>query len=387
MEILADKRHMKGRNGMFTKEKTNICKGVATLLLLFHHLFYAAEFFDYYNMKFYFIPLKIILIAAVSSDVCLWMFVFLSAYGLTYKYIHTPQDKRRGFIPRQWFSLMKPFWFIYVIAFAAVSLTGHDMIEHFHGNIVLYAVDILGWSDFFHTPTLSGAFWFMCMAQIIVLLVPVTYRLLKSLPDYGLISLIFLTVIFLQYMPAGIYSDYSRNYLKCMLVFILGCRFAQEDILNRISLVRISFSRRVMACTALILLTFTLKISYFLVPVGNPWMINDILNCLSAVLICVLFGVYLNMPALDKGLAYIGKYSGSIYPIHAILYFWIPEVVFITRSALVDYFVLLAESLVLSILVIYLKKLTRYDRWLDRAYAFVAGKAEKIRLNPPGQIK
>ena len=93
-------------------------KGVAILLLLFHHLFYNQEKSIARGMEFSMIPYRYIQIAAVSARICVWMFVFLSAYGLVYQYRkHKEEQTALQFIIKHWFSLMKGYWFVYLCVF------------------------------------------------------------------------------------------------------------------------------------------------------------------------------------------------------------------------------------------------------------------------------
>ena len=92
---------------MFTKEKTNVCKGVGILLLMFHHMF--INKWSLNNLIFWFDNPEVVEQYAKGMRVCVWLFAFLSAYGLTIKYSKISKDKRVWFVPRQWLSLMKPF--------------------------------------------------------------------------------------------------------------------------------------------------------------------------------------------------------------------------------------------------------------------------------------
>ena len=70
----------------FDKDRTIMIKGVAILLLLFHHLFLVKERLlangvhipDNVYEKMY--PI------VVQARICVWIFVFLSGYGLAKKY-------------------------------------------------------------------------------------------------------------------------------------------------------------------------------------------------------------------------------------------------------------------------------------------------------------
>lgn len=66
---------------MFTKNKTNVCKGIGILFLLFHHLFRTPTMILNNNVDFGSMNIDTINIFATSLRVCVWIFAFLSAYG------------------------------------------------------------------------------------------------------------------------------------------------------------------------------------------------------------------------------------------------------------------------------------------------------------------
>lgn len=67
----------------FTVEKTNLCKGVAILIMLFHHLFFRPESWPLYFYKIKLGSIPLIGYIASQGKICVSIFVFLSAYGLT----------------------------------------------------------------------------------------------------------------------------------------------------------------------------------------------------------------------------------------------------------------------------------------------------------------
>ena len=363
---------------MFTKEKTNVCKGVGILFLLFHHMFRLERFLTEHNMKFYLIPQKNIPTIATSARVCVWIFAFLSAYGLTYKYRHFLKEKKTGFLSKQWLSLMKPFWFIYLIGLLAFGLSGQSIAQKYEGNWLLLFIDALGWGDFFHTPLLIGVFWYMCLAQMIVLLIPLTDRLLDVLSDYGYIALCAVVMVALQFLPANIKSIYGGDYLIYLSVILLGSKLARDDTMNRLASIKLTTFKRVVICAALLIGTVGMQIAKNDLSSIDQWRIGGLLHSLSAVAICMLFGVFITLPPLCKTLEFLGKYSGIMFIVHAMIYGWFPQIVYVSKFAILNYILLVGESLAVSLLISYLMKWTRYDVWIGRAYDWISQKRQHI---------
>ena len=176
---------------MFTKAETARVKGIGILLLLFHHLFYNVDFVEKTKMEFLFLSEDRIQPVAVMERVCVWLFVFLSAYGLSLQY-----QKRGGansestlqFLIRRWFSLMKAFWPVYVFVF----------------------------------------FGYWCLAQIIVLLIP----LIDSLCERLGMAVVPIGFLLPQFIPDSIHSKYGGSYLNYFLVILLAAACAKGDVLN-----------------------------------------------------------------------------------------------------------------------------------------------------------
>lgn len=79
---------------MFSKNETLKAKGIAILLLLFHHLFYDSERIEQSGVQFLIFQQDIVQQIAVAARICVWIFVFLSAYGLTYQYVNRKEDSK-----------------------------------------------------------------------------------------------------------------------------------------------------------------------------------------------------------------------------------------------------------------------------------------------------
>lgn len=124
---------------MDQRESTKV-KGLAVLLLLFHHLFYSATRMEENQMVFYLLPEQVVQNAALAARVCVWMFAFLSAFGLTRKYMELASPRQAGeigtFLRRRWISLMKPYWFVFVLLFLASFILFQNPLEVYQRNPV-----------------------------------------------------------------------------------------------------------------------------------------------------------------------------------------------------------------------------------------------------------
>ena len=69
---------------MFTKNDTNKVKGMAIILMLIHHCFMNSGRYKGQQVIFRLLPEWRVNEFALSMKICVAMFVFLSAYGITY---------------------------------------------------------------------------------------------------------------------------------------------------------------------------------------------------------------------------------------------------------------------------------------------------------------
>lgn len=70
-----DKSNLEEKS-MFTKDETVKVKGIAILLLMFHHMFYNLEKVEQSGMKFWWLSETQIQPVAIAARICVWIFVF-----------------------------------------------------------------------------------------------------------------------------------------------------------------------------------------------------------------------------------------------------------------------------------------------------------------------
>lgn len=124
----------------FDKRQTNIAKGVAVLMLLWHHLFFNNE--ENYKKFISIIPGTNVPIECYISDfckVCVAIFLLLSGYGLYKSYEKTAQKYGVGnrlgakndckFLWNHYIKMMSGYWFIYII-FVPMGLFFEEVLYH-----------------------------------------------------------------------------------------------------------------------------------------------------------------------------------------------------------------------------------------------------------------
>ncbi|MCD7756972.1 MAG: acyltransferase family protein, partial [Clostridiales bacterium] len=116
----------------FSIRDTNVVKGVAIILLLFHHSFLNANRFAGYTVNFFPFAESSVILAAKAGKCCVGIFTFLSAYGLTRSYrkqgehLSGLSEYRRAekFVLRRYLNLLSGFFAAYVVAFIGTYCFG-----------------------------------------------------------------------------------------------------------------------------------------------------------------------------------------------------------------------------------------------------------------------
>lgn len=105
----------------FSKKDTNIIKGIAILFLMFHHCFLSGD--RYRNLQVVFSPFSesIVNYIAAFLKICVPIFVFLTAYGITislkkqYQLSKLKYDNISEYVKHRFFNLYIGWIFVFFI--------------------------------------------------------------------------------------------------------------------------------------------------------------------------------------------------------------------------------------------------------------------------------
>lgn len=188
MEKTAESKTRHGAvSSAFTKQDTLKLKGLAIILLVIHHCFLAPDryegqeviFFPFSERKFNFI--------ALSFKICIALFLFISAYGITISYKRKFSDynfsakESEKAIIRRLIKMLSGFLFIFILAqiYSVLIIRGGRYSFVYGSGLVgaLYClIDALGLAELFCTPTFLATFWYMSLATIAVILIPIMIK-------------------------------------------------------------------------------------------------------------------------------------------------------------------------------------------------------------------
>lgn len=197
-----------------------------------------------------------------------------------------------------------------------------------------------------------GAWWYICFAQIVVLLIPVIVEAGKKL---GIILLPF-SFVLAQYLPDGISSPYGGRYKIYFMVIIMGSLCAEYDIFKYFTLPNTHKLLKFIdiflyIITAILLLYVNEKYLK-----SHETMIGTVLIAFAVFFMCVWCHKYFTMPILSKVFIILGKYSGTMFMTHAFIYTYFAKYVYWSHNVIITWLELIVISFTIAVGIETLRK-------------------------------
>ncbi len=347
----------------FTKNHSNMAKGLAILLLLAYHLF--GEEGTLVSLGVVYAPFSLegFLRFSGFGNICVSVFVFLTAFGIA-----------RGLLAQREALLREGFWRVsyrqalrrylrltlhFAILYLSVALLWWYKFDYpsLYGageqGILLMLTDALGLSMFFGTPTLNATWWYMELAYLLIFLIPLLTWLTEMI-GYPILLLAFLLPSAVTLQP-----DLQRYFF----VAVFGVCAAWGNWPDRLLGLRLHPVLRWLAVAFGFVLCVLIRQNYMV----HEYYIHLIDAPLSLFLVYAAAGAVGSVPLLGKALAFVGKHSMNIYLVHTFFYLilW-RQYIYRFRYAGITFLLLLAVCLLYSVVLEAVKKLTRVDRLLPR---------------------
>ena len=347
-------------------------KGVAVMLLLFHHLFYAPEMFDGFTISFAPFTEEIVVHASLMSKLCVSMFAFVSGYGLFLSFRHQKKNQKgiSRYVLSRYLKTMLPFFFLYAISFVVTFLIdGYPLRIYFdHGittGILYVMLDFLGLAGIFGTPMMLGSWWYMSAAIILIVCLPLLCELARKI---GWLQLVVLSIL-IPY-AIGIGFPGSTNVLTFLPVFIIGMSLADKslqksgmkgcyDNKNRIRAQLVGI-----VSVTLIIFAYayrlTMSIDYY-----DVWWLTVII--LPVLLMFVMKETINKIPLLSNVLSFLGHHSMTIFVIHGFIRaVYLRELVYSRGNFVICFLTLALISIIVAFAMDKIRILTGYDKFTAR---------------------
>lgn len=360
----------------FTKEHTMQMKGIAIIILLFHHCFLNAQRWatvpyeklattkgwGYYPISFAPFSSHTIQYLASFSKICVAMFVFMTGYGMWVSY--ESQKKKTtmsNYIKKRMVTLMTGFLIIFVVTEILAIPTGRfiEVYGHDFRSVVYMIIDALGLAKLLGTPLFCLTWWYMSLAIVLIMIFPFVHSIMEKYQWVVVVASII--------VPRACGFGQSTDLFRYLLAYTLGMYFAQHDLLARI---KEKFMEQNVAGKLLSLIVSLIGLAVIIKCRQNAWIgwkYLDFWDGFAAMYVIVISYIHiLNGKWIVKGLGFLGKHSMNIFLIHSFYRdVFFHEFTYSFYYAWLDYIVLMAISLVTSIVLEWFKKLIRYEKFID----------------------
>lgn len=217
---------------VFNKIDTKRLKGVAILLMLFYHLYAFPSRINYeYISCTSFIDMNIELLIAPFGKMCIYIFLFLSGYGICKKFDNRKVTFRAVF--NQLRGLYINYWSVFII-FVSIGF----LFFNWKFDIVNFILNFIGISCSF-----NGEWWFLRLYLYLIL----SFPLLKKFFPNSCFNFIFL---FFDFFILGYIINWVFNFLSVektvfyseiilflthQIYFYTGYFFSKFDIFQKIN--------------------------------------------------------------------------------------------------------------------------------------------------------
>ena len=360
----------------FTKEHTMQMKGIAIIILLFHHCFLNAQRWatvpyeklattkgwGYYPISFAPFSSHTIQYLASFSKICVAMFVFMTGYGMWVSY--ESQKKKTtmsNYIKKRMVTLMTGFLIIFVVTEVLAIPTGRfiEVYGHDFRSVVYMIIDALGLAKLLGTPLFCLTWWYMSLAIVLIMIFPFVHSIMEKYQWVVVVASII--------VPRACGFGQSTDLFRYLLAYTLGMYFAQHDLGARI---KEKFMEQNVAGKLLSLIVSLIGLAVIIKCRQNAWIgwkYLDFWDGFAAMYVIIISYIYiLNGKWIVKGLGFLGKHSMNIFLIHSFYRdVFFHEFTYSFYYAWLDYIVLMAISLVTSIVLEWFKKLIRYEKFIE----------------------
>lgn len=341
---------------IFTKEHTEIVKGMAIILMLIHHLF---AFPDRINVEGYIsiMQLKginIEVIAGQFGKICIGMYLFLSGYGMYYALSNNGEIKFRDSCNR-----LKKLYINYWIVFVLFIPIGFIFLEN-EFNLSEFILNFMGLVSSY-----NKEWWFLRTYAELMVLFPIIYKILGNniilgfLKTLLIFSIALVCNIIFKIIPKldfikeiWVYNE-IYNILLWQCVFSVGYLFSKFNLYTKIKQVleKIKCSNKIFYFILIIIVIITRQYKgheIFKDPMLVPIFIFAIINILDKYKIKKVFN-------------YLGKNSTNMWLTHTFFcYYYFQYLTFYPKISVLILIWLVVLSLSVSNIINYILKCIEY---------------------------
>lgn len=316
---------------------TNASKGMALMLILWHHLFYEKPEMG-----------LIVFQTALLAKVCVGIYVVLSGYGLA------ESVKKKGlelgaFYKRRLLKLYMNYWLIALI-FVPIGVWFMEKSfssvygEHiFQGFILqMLGIHMFTWVGYGYNAT----WWFMSLIIVLYAIFPLVYTFSKK---YPLTTLLF--TAWLLFLPIPLVNDW-------IFPFTVGIYLSQKDGFVKMG----QWFQKQGNWRFVTMTILTLCVAWYR---QNGWLFDSIRADTFFAILLILWTTELVVFSswAKKAFEFVGIHSFNIFLFHTfIYYYYFPDFIYSFKYPLAIFAVLLGICLLISVGIEKFKKVIGFDK-------------------------
>lgn len=331
----------------FTKSDTQIAKGMAILLLLLYHLFHDARLVEELGVIYAPIPQEIFLMISEFGNICVAVFVMITAYGITKSIMSAPDMtmheayKQAG---KRFWKLLGGFALLYfsVILVWCYKFDLASLYGEGKQGILLLLCDGAGLAAYLDSPTLCETWWYMPLAYALIFLVPLLAFCYKKIGNVLLLAGFFVPMVF------TLNSDMQRYFF----VALMGVCAAGDNWFDKL------FNYKMSAVLKWLvgIVGFVLCILIRQNAVVRDYFFDYVDAPVAFFVICFTVMLPGTVPGIKQFLGFVGKHSMYIFLVHTFFYMILFRgFIYQFQYAGITYALLLATSLVYAVILDYVR--------------------------------
>ena len=300
---------------------------------------------------------------AQCCKVCVAVFVFLSAYGITISFMKKERETdctlRELYLDNfcRYIKLLSGFIVIYILA-QIFSFLGRSNTEVYGAGmrkVVYIVLDLLGTATIFSTPTFNPTWWYMGLVITILLLLPLLYRTVRYIGVFIFpLSVVIPRMLGLQFTSLHWW----------LLTMCMGIWFAREGVFEKIH--KIKAGRIGRFCKVILSAVLLLFMAYFRHKTGFFLDITDAFMAILIIYIC--FEVFAKSKDKVKYIAgFTGKYSMNMFLAHTFFkLYYFKDFTYSFQNAWLILLMLTITTLLFSVCVEKIKAFSGYNKMVGR---------------------
>lgn len=356
---------------MLKKQNSMIIKGIAILMMLWHHCFLSGRF-EMYEVNFF--PFKSYQISNVANffKICVSLFAFVSGYGLMESY-HKKGISLSKWIRKHLVHTLSHYWI--VITFAWIICTIIDQrpirIYDFSSSLAYgffnMGIDFLGLGNLFGSKLLDDTWWYMSASIVFIFMLPILDLLTKY---FGWLYSLCLLLILPRTLGGGYRGGCAAS--SFLFIFYIGMIFSQNNLfLTWENFWKSKCTQKICAhifkfLGMMLAMGISYKLYYYL-PADKFWEVKW--GLIPLIIILFIYDYVVHVPIVKNILLFLGKHSANIFLVHAfILYYYCGEFIYSVKHFILIISLLLTCSIIISLVLEAAKKQLHYNKRLYKLF-------------------